>query len=221
MTPRLLPAGDRAVLVQTDDLATTLAVAAQLRRANLDGVEDLIPAAETVLVRLTAGADAIELGERVLAVAGGATKTTTGDDTCDPLIIPVRYDGPDLADVAAATGFSVPEVIRAHTATPWRAAFVGFAPGFAYLAGGDPRLTVPRRAESRPSVPAGSVALAGEFSAVYPRESPGGWQILGTTPITLWDLDTEPPAAIQPGRWVRFIDISCAASALNSSAVGS
>ena len=93
----------------------------------------------------------------------------------------MRYDGPDLDDVAALTGLSRAEVVAAHTGTPWRVAFGGFAPGFAYLVGGDPRLRVPRRDRPRPSVPAGSVGLAGEFSGVYPRSSPGGWQLLGTT----------------------------------------
>jgi KipI family sensor histidine kinase inhibitor len=207
MTPRLRPAGDRAVLLETGDLAGTLSVAAQLRRANLAGVEDFIPAAETVLIRVAAGVDLAEIGRRVLAVATGATATDDDDCGTSPLVISVRYDGPDLADVAAATGLTISEVIRAHSGTPWRAAFAGFAPGFAYLAGGDPRLTVTRRTESRPSVPAGSVALAGKFSAVYPRQSPGGWQIIGTTEATLWDIGAEPPAAIQPGSWVRFVDI--------------
>lgn len=217
MTPRLLPAGDRAVLLETGDLATTLAVAARLREADLDGIEDFIPAAQTVLVRMAADVDLTEISRRVLAAAASTAVTAEDDDGGHPLIIPVRYDGPDLADVAAATGLTIPEVIQAHTGTPWRAAFVGFAPGFAYLAGGDRRLTVPRRAESRPSVPAGSVALAGEFSAVYPRQSPGGWQLIGTTRATLWDVDAQPPAAIQPGSWVRFVDIDSTAATLNSS----
>ena len=205
MTPRVLPAGDRALLLETGSLAGTLALTAQLRRANLAGVEDLIPAAETVLIRLAAGVDIADLRHRALEVASDV-QASTDEAAGDPLVIPVRYDGPDLVDVAGATGLTVQEIIRAHTEIPWRAAFVGFAPGFAYLAGGDPRLAVPRRAESRPSVPAGSVALAGQFSAVYPRQSPGGWQIIGTTAATLWDIDAQPPAAIQPGNWVQFVD---------------
>ncbi|HNP11666.1 MAG TPA: carboxyltransferase domain-containing protein, partial [Mycobacterium sp.] len=89
-------------------------------------------------------------------------------------------------------------------ATPWRVGFGGFAPGFAYLVGGDPRLAVPRRAEPRTRVPAGSVGLAGEFSGVYPRESPGGWQLIGRTDAVLWDIDRTPPALLRPGMWVRF-----------------
>lgn len=217
MTPRLLPAGDRAVLLETGDLAGTLAVAAQLRRANLAGVEDLIPAAETVLIRLAAGIDLKDLGHRVLEVASGAP-AAADEDAGHPLIVPVRYDGPDLADVATATGLTVPEVIRAHTETLWRAAFVGFAPGFAYLSGGDARLAVPRRVESRPSVPTGSVAVAGEFSAIYPRQSPGGWQLIGSTETTLWDIDAKPPAAIQPGTWIRFVDVDAEEASASASA---
>ena len=121
--------------------------------------------------------------------------------------IAVRYDGPDLDDVAALTGLSRAEVVAAHTGSPWRVAFGGFAPGFAYLVGGDPRLRVPRRDRPRPSVPAGAVGLAGEFSGVYPRSSPGGWQLLGTTSAVLFDVDRDPPALLHPGTTVRFVDV--------------
>ncbi|WP_162794848.1 5-oxoprolinase subunit B family protein, partial [Nonomuraea lactucae] len=122
--------------------------------------------------------------------------------------IPVVYDGADLADVAALSGLSEREVVAAHTGTPWTVAFCGFAPGFGYLVGGDPRLVVPRRAESRVRVPAGSVALAAEFSAVYPRESPGGWQLIGRTRVAVWDLAADPPALLRPGIRVRFTEAS-------------
>jgi KipI family sensor histidine kinase inhibitor len=204
---RIRPAGDRALLVQADDLDSTLAIAAVLQQARLPELEDLIPAAETVLVRVAIGTDIAQISARVLDLLTGLRVEADTSAGGAPLLIPVRYDGPDLPDVAKATGLSVPEVIAAHTGTPWRAAFVGFAPGFAYLAGGDPTLHVPRRTNSRTSVPAGSVALAGEYSAVYPRNSPGGWQLIGTTAATLWDVDAEPPAAIQPGSWVQFYDI--------------
>lgn len=207
MTTSVRPAGDRALLIQTEDLATTLALVAALRRADLPSIEDLIPAAETVLVRVSTRTDIEELGARVLELSAKSAAPTDVSDQTAPIVIPVRYDGPDLADVADAAGLSCREVIAAHTGTRWRAAFVGFAPGFAYLSGGDRRLAVPRRTESRTSVPAGSVALGGEFSAVYPRQSPGGWQIIGTTATTLWDVDAEPPAAIQPGDWVSFVDL--------------
>jgi KipI family sensor histidine kinase inhibitor len=96
------------------------------------------------------------------------------------------------------------QVIEAHTANPWNVGFCGFAPGFAYLVGGDPRLAVPRRSEPRPAVPAGAVGLAGEFTGIYPRRSPGGWQLIGRTDAALWDIDRPAPALLTPGTWVQF-----------------
>jgi KipI family sensor histidine kinase inhibitor len=97
------------------------------------------------------------------------------------------------------------EVVAAHTGTAWRVAFGGFAPGFAYLVGGDPRLRVPRRGRPRTKVPAGAVGLAAEFSGVYPRESPGGWQLIGHTEVAMWDVDRDPPALLHAGATVRFV----------------
>jgi KipI family sensor histidine kinase inhibitor len=122
--------------------------------------------------------------------------------------IPVSYDGPDLAEVARLTGLSVQDVVAAHTGSDWRVAFGGFAPGFAYLSWGDARLAVPRRPEPRTSVPAGSVALAGDFSAIYPRSSPGGWQLIGHTETVVFDVTREPPALLQPGAAVHFVEVS-------------
>ncbi|MCP3426914.1 urea amidolyase family protein [Rothia sp. AR01] len=119
-------------------------------------------------------------------------------------VIPVRYDGEDLAEVAALTGLSPEEVVARHVAPRYTVAFTGFAPGFAYLSGGDTALTVPRRSTPRPRIPAGSVGLAGAFSGVYPRESPGGWQLIGRTGHRMWDLGREQPAALLPGAAVRF-----------------
>jgi KipI family sensor histidine kinase inhibitor len=118
--------------------------------------------------------------------------------------IDVVYDGADLDEVARLTGLSPDEVVAAHTAAPMRVGFGGFAPGFGYLVGGDERLHVPRRAEPRTRVPVGSVGLAGEFSGVYPRESPGGWQLIGHTDAVLWDVERDPPALLTPGLWVQF-----------------
>jgi KipI family sensor histidine kinase inhibitor len=121
-------------------------------------------------------------------------------------VIDVIYDGEDLAAVADLTGLTIREVVQAHTGTPWTVAFCGFAPGFAYLVGGDSRLQIPRRDEARVRVPAGSVAIAGAFSAVYPRVSPGGWQLLGRTEATLWDVGAESPSILSPGDAVTFRD---------------
>lgn len=133
-------------------------------------------------------------------------RDTAGTDAGEARVvtIPVVYDGPDLEEVASLTGLSATDVVAAHTGTTWRVAFGGFAPGFAYLAGGDPRLDVPRRSEPRPKVPVGAVGLAGAFSGIYPRASPGGWQLIGRTEETLWDEQRDPPALLRPGWSVRF-----------------
>ena len=216
MSTRLLPAGDRGLLVEVDDLDTVLALAARLRSAALAGVQDVVPASRTVLVRTEPGRDLRRLGGDILDLASDLPVDAVPDPGVDPLVIGVRYDGPDLDEVAAHTGLTRAEVVAAHTAQPWRGAFAGFAPGFCYLTGGDPRLDVPRRHESRTSVPTGSVALAGGFSAVYPRESPGGWQLIGSTDAQLWDVDRQPPALISAGAWVRFVDVSASGADVDS-----
>jgi KipI family sensor histidine kinase inhibitor len=208
---RLLPMGDAALLLETDDVDAVLAVAAVLAplAAVGDGVwadvDDVVPAARTLLVVARPTTDLDELGRVVLAAASRAS-LTPGSDEQRVVEIAVRYDGPDLEQVAQLTGLRTDEVVAAHTASPWRVGFGGFAPGFAYLVGGDPRLVVARRAEPRTRVPAGSVGLAGEFSGIYPRESPGGWQLIGRTDVVLWDADRQPPALLIPGMTVRFVE---------------
>jgi KipI family sensor histidine kinase inhibitor len=153
----------------------------------------------------TAGSSTAGSSTAGSSTAGSTTKTLGGGDSRVVEIV-VHYDGPDLQEVAELTGMSADEVVSAHCGAAWRVAFAGFAPGFAYLTGGDTRLQVPRRREPRTAVPAGSVAIAGEFSAVYPRSSPGGWQLLGHTDAVMWDVDRQPPALLQPGAVVRFVD---------------
>ncbi|WP_433349663.1 5-oxoprolinase subunit B family protein [Microtetraspora malaysiensis] len=199
---RLRHCGDRALLVELDDLGEVVAFYDALAVGPPEGVVDIVPAARTLLVRFEPPATphAIESALRSVRPASGA-RGNTGE-----VRIPVVYDGADLKDVAVLTGLAEREIVAAHTATPWTVAFCGFSPGFGYLTGGDPRLAVPRRAESRVRVPAGSVALAAGFSAVYPRESPGGWQLIGRTEAVVWDLDADPPALLRPGTRVRFTE---------------
>lgn len=187
----VLPCGDRAVLVECDTLD-----AAQAWFAALQGHAEVVLGARTVLV-VGDRSTTLDLIERTdpSAVPPGVGPSVE---------IPVTYDGGDLADVARATSLSVDEVVAAHTGTPWTVAFGGFAPGFAYLVGGDPRLHVPRRSSPRTRVPAGSVGLAAEFSGVYPRESPGGWQIIGRTSVDVWDTGRDRPALLVTGSTVRF-----------------
>ncbi|MFP5282951.1 MAG: 5-oxoprolinase subunit B family protein [Actinomycetes bacterium] len=207
---RLLPCGEQAVLVEVDGLESVLALAAAVRTAvdqqvpGFGAVTDVVPAARTVLVQVADGADLAPLREG-LATLPAAPVPPAADRSGTPVVIVVRYDGPDLAAVADLTGLTPHEVVAAHTGRPWRVAFGGFAPGFAYLVGGDPRLRVPRRAEPRTAVPAGAVALAGEFSAVYPRASPGGWQLIGRTEATMFEVHRDPPALLRPGMTVRFV----------------
>ena len=194
--------GDLALLLDLDDTADVLAWCDALRLADPPGVVDVVPAARTVLLVLDGpGYQATTRAhlQRMCGQPAGAAAAAGPHVTID-----VVYDGEDLGDVARLTGLSPDEVVAAHTAAPMRVGFIGFAPGFAYLVGGDERLRVPRRAEPRTRVPVGSVGLAGEFSGVYPRESPGGWQLIGHTDAVLWDLDRDPPALLTPGARVQF-----------------
>jgi KipI family sensor histidine kinase inhibitor len=195
--------GDQALMVQCGSNAEVLAWADALRVAGLPGVLDIVPAARTVLVKLGDPRDQGVIRQRLRKMRVTADAVAPTDRNAD-VVIDVVYDGPDLAEVASHTGLTTAEVINAHTSTLWRVGFAGFAPGFAYLVDGDPRLRVPRRAEPRTSVPAGSVALAGEFSAIYPRQSPGGWQLIGHTDAVLWDLNRPDPALLTQGTWVQF-----------------
>jgi KipI family sensor histidine kinase inhibitor len=195
--------GDHALMVQCGSSAEVLAWVDALRAAALPGVLDIVPAARTVLVKLGGPRHQGAIRQRLRKMRVIADIAAPTDRNPD-VVIDVVYDGPDLAEVASHTGLSTAQVVDAHTATLWRVGFSGFAPGFAYLVDGDARLRVPRRAEPRTSVPAGSVALAGEFSAVYPRQSPGGWQLIGHTDAVLWNLDRSDPALLTQGMWVQF-----------------
>lgn len=202
--------GDQALLLQFASTAEVLAWSAVLRDADLPGAVDIVPAARTVLIKLDGpryqGMARQQIGKLRIAPERLEGAATPADDKAD-VVIDVVYDGADLDEVARLTGLTPRDVVAAHTQRPWRVGFAGFAPGFGYLVGGDERLNVPRRSEPRTKVPAGSVGLAGEFSGVYPRESPGGWQLIGHTSkdqARLWDVDRDPPALLIPGRWVRF-----------------
>lgn len=199
--PRRRRYGDTGWLLDLDDNDEVHRWTAAIRTAAIPGVLDVVPGLTALLVVLDPGSTS---SEAVASALDGIRPAQAGVTSGEHHLIEVRYDGDDLYDVARATGLSVEEVIGAHTATPWRVAFTGFAPGFAYLIGGDPRLVVPRRPEARVRVPAGAVAIAGEFSAVYPRTSPGGWQLLGHTDAVLWDLRADPPARLRPGDVVEF-----------------
>jgi KipI family sensor histidine kinase inhibitor len=203
--------GDQALLLEFDGTAEVLAWSEALAEADLLGVLDIVPASRTVLLKLAGPRYQQPTRQRLgkLRVEHVASQIATDEVTAPidqraDMEIDVTYDGADLEEVARLSGLTPDEVVAAHTASPLRVGFGGFAPGFAYLVGGDKRLNVPRRAEPRTRVPAGSVGLAGEFSGVYPRESPGGWQLIGRTDAVLWDVDRDPPALLTPGTWVQF-----------------
>ena len=204
---RVLPLGTDGVLIETGGLQESLALFGALLAQPVAGILDVVPAPRTVAVRfLPALLPVASLLSVVRSLPSSRDAATEGR----LVEIPVHYDGDDLAEVARLAGLTVEEVVERHSGAVHTVAFTGFAPGFAYLSGGDPALAVPGRAEPRRHVPAGAVALAGEFCGVYPRESPGAWQIVGRTDVALWDLSERVPALLQPGMRVRFVDASLA-----------
>ncbi len=199
---KFYPVGAAAVLVELDDIAAVLALHAEIERRRAGGwapsLTDVIPAARTIL--LDGVPDPAAVGREL---RGWDVRPAAAPD--GPVVeIPCRYDGADLAAVASAWRVTEPEVARVHAGPEYRVAFCGFAPGFAYLSGLSEELAVPRRATPRTAVPAGSVALAGSYTGIYPRSSPGGWQIIGRTDAVLWDASQDPPALLTPGTRVRF-----------------
>ncbi|MEE1751495.1 5-oxoprolinase subunit B family protein [Streptomyces sp. SP18CS02] len=200
---RTLPVGEHALLVELDSAEATEAFHAELLRRRADGalppVREIVPAARTVLLDGVAEPGRLAAGIRGWAVGPVRARV-------EPAVeVPVRYDGPDLPDVASLWGVRPDEVAGIHAAAEYRVAFCGFAPGFGYLTGLPDRYDVPRRATPRTAVPPGSVALAGPYTGVYPRSSPGGWQLIGTTDVVLWDTGREPAALLSPGTRVRFV----------------
>ncbi|MDB5875687.1 MAG: urea amidolyase [Ramlibacter sp.] len=192
--------GTCAVLAELSGTQDVLALQALLLAKPLPGQTDVLAAAETVLVRADSPASARSIAALLPRLQLTGRARTEGE----LVVIDTVYDGEDLAEVGELTGLGADGVIAAHSGQLWTMAFAGFAPGFGYLVGENQRLDVPRRSSPRTAVPAGSVALAGQYSAVYPRSSPGGWQLIGRTGAQMWDLDRERPALVTPGHRVRF-----------------
>lgn len=204
---QIRPAGRHALLLELADLdeAQRWYVELQARREAGDlRATDLVPGARTVL--LDGLEDVAEVADHLRAWT--ATHDPRAVPTQRSVEIPVRYDGPDLAEVAERWGMSTQDAVATHTGTAYTVAFCGFSPGFAYLAGLPDRLAVPRRVTPRTRVPAGSVGLAGTWCGVYPKESPGGWALVGRTDLSLFDLERDPPALLTPGTTVRFVAVS-------------
>ncbi|WP_225094746.1 allophanate hydrolase subunit 1 [Streptomyces sp. CoH27] len=202
---RVRLAGRRALLVELPDAEQAAAFHTELLRRRAAGtlppLGEIVPGARTVLL------DGVTHPEQLARrIADWDVPSRAADDS-GAVEIPVRYDGPDLPHVAALWGVAVEEVAVRHSAYTYRVAFCGFAPGFGYLTGLPTELHLPRRDTPRTRVPAGAVALAGPYSAVYPRATPGGWQLIGTMPdpAPLWDLSRDEPALLTPGTRVRFV----------------
>ncbi|WP_030303374.1 5-oxoprolinase subunit B family protein [Streptomyces katrae] len=203
---RPLVVGGEALLIELDSAAEVAALHAELLRrrdrGELGAVRDVVPAARTVLL------DGVR-EPRALADRIAHWEVPPLAEAEGPLVtVPVRYDGPDLAEAARLWGVAEREVAGIVGGTVFRVAFCGFAPGFGYLTGLPERYHLPRRGTPRTAVPAGSLALAGEYAGVYPRSSPGGWQLIGTTDAVLWDPEREPAALFAPGVRVRFEEVA-------------
>ena len=194
--------GDQAVLAELADIDHVLALHRALRDDPPAGVTEMVPAARTLLLAFD---PAVTDARRIGADLRGRRPVVTVDVPGRLVELPVVYDGLDLADVAERTGLRVAEVVERHSAVTYTVAFCGFVPGFGYLTGTDQRLHLPRRSSPRTRVPAGAVAIADEFSGIYPRAAPGGWHILGSTDAAMWRLDRDPPALLRPGDRVRFV----------------
>ena len=185
--------------METATLDEALRLHHALRDRRWPGIEELVPGARSVLI----------IGSELEALARELPRWTLApleERDSASLTIPVTYNGEDLVEVARLSGLAPREVIALHTASALRVAFLGFAPGFAYLSGLPEVLNIPRRSKPRVRVSAGSVGLAGGFTAVYPRASPGGWHLIGHTDMNLWDLAGDPPSPLVAGARVRFVE---------------
>lgn len=181
------------------------AVAGRLRRHAGAGVDDVVAGESGVLVRFAPGA-LIDV-DALRAAADAVTDLDDGGEG-EEVVVPVRYDGADLDEVARLTGLSAAEVVERHVRGEYVVAFMGFAPGFPYLDGLSPSLRVPRLHTPRVRVEAGSVAIAGDRCCVYPGATPGGWRVIGHTDLPLFDVSAAPPTPFEPGRRVRFVEAS-------------
>jgi len=199
----VLPCGSAALMLELDSLDDVLAIYAALADYPPAGVLDLVPAARTLMLHL----DPAQTEPAAVERAVRQVTPRHGDRTHGELVeIPVVYDGQDLDELGSLTGWGADGVVERHTGTEWTVAFCGFAPGFGYMVSDSGGFDIPRRSTPRTKVPPGAVGLAGEFAGVYPRESPGGWQLIGSTDLQTFDLDREPPALLTPGTRVRFLD---------------
>lgn len=206
--------GDAAVSVRPREVealdanAQVHRLAARVRRARLDGVRDVVPGMRELVVHIEPLRCDIDVVAGALCGDQDDVRQAVDSSSTRLVEIPVIYggeEGPDLEAVAAVCGLTADEVCRRHAAREYVVCFVGFLPGFPYLGPLDPSLRVTRRATPRPRVPPGAVAIAGEYTGVYPWPSPGGWHLIGRTDVSLFDVSATPPARVLPGDRVRFV----------------
>ncbi|MDN3496148.1 urea amidolyase family protein [Planococcus sp. APC 4015] len=203
MSVTVLPLGERALLLEVASLPDVLALHAVLAASRIDGVLDLVPAARTVMVVFDPHRVSVSV-VRSWAV-GAADAAGSEKPALGPLVeLKIVYDGADLAETAAVLGVTVGDLVARHAGAEWTVAFTGFAPGFGYLVSDEWPFDVPRLDVPRTRVPAGAVGLAAGFTGAYPRETPGGWRLIGTTAAPLFDPDASSPALLAPGTRVRF-----------------
>jgi KipI family sensor histidine kinase inhibitor len=196
------PFGEAALLVELGSPERAQGLAASLRRDPPTGVVEAVPGLESVMVELEPGSDPDAVAEAIRPLV--STLADAPLEAGRAHVIPVTYGGPDLDDVARLTGLTTAEVVRLHAGAELRVLFCGFAPGFAYLGELPHELRVPRLATPRTRTAAGSVAIAGPMSGIYPADLPGGWRVIGRTKVTLFDPSREPPVLLAPGDRVRF-----------------
>jgi inhibitor of KinA len=220
--PRVMPLGDSAVMAEladTIDLDANAAahrIAAEVRRRAPVWVTDVVPAIVTVTVHFAAAtardaAGRRETSSRLLLEAIERLRGHTAEASARTVEIPVCYEAPyalDLEEVASRTGLAAEDVVRLHGASPHRVLMIGFVPGHPYIGGLDERLAVPRRATPRQRMEAGSVAIANGQTSIYPLVTPGGWNVIGRTPLALFDATREAPSLLQAGDAVRFMPIT-------------
>lgn len=216
-TARVLAYGAAALLVDLGDATAVAHLTRAIGASALAAEVEVVPAATTVLVRVgdpRRGAAPGRLAavrhalEDLLAQPDVAINAWAADAADDLVEIPVRYDGDDLSDVAGRVGLTVAELIALHSGTVFLAAFCGFTAGFCYMTGLPERLVLPRRPSPRPRVPANTVAIADIYCGVYPAATPGGWNLLGTTAVSMWDARRDPPSLVSPGQRVRFVPVT-------------
>lgn len=199
---RFLPVNLSSFLIELASCEETIALYNTLSSALPDGIEEMLPAARTLLIRYRQP----ELRSQLIGEISRCPIKHEFAVRTRRITIPVRYDGEDLSSTAEFYGISIQQLIDRHQQSLWKVAFIGFSPGFAYMVSSGASWNTPRHATPRTRIPAGSVALAGEFSGIYPQASPGGWQLIGHTELTMWDMARQCPALLLPGDEVAFIE---------------